>query len=81
MSGKFKFQAQDSFLEYFFWRFEKRITLSEKKQSLRGSFLQILWPSENMNFTRAQSEYRASQKITLPATCLSNRGPASEGSG
>ena len=31
---KFKFQAQDSFLEYFFlWRFEKRIPLSEKKDT------------------------------------------------
>ena len=31
---KFKFQAQDTFLEYFFFdigRFEKRIALSEKK--------------------------------------------------
>jgi hypothetical protein len=36
--GKFKFQAQDSFLEYFiffeFWRSEKRIALSEKKAPL-----------------------------------------------
>ena len=34
---KFKFQAQDSFLEYFFWRFgdlKKRIALSEKKPTL-----------------------------------------------
>jgi len=33
----FKFQAQDSFLEWFFWeigRFEKRISLSEKRQPL-----------------------------------------------
>ena len=33
MGGNFKFQPQDSFLEYFFWeigRFEKRISLSEK---------------------------------------------------
>ena len=34
VGGKFKFQAQDSFLEYFFWRFEKCITLSEKKPPL-----------------------------------------------
>ena len=37
MGGKFKFQAQDSFWEYFFWeigRFEKRISLSEKKAPL-----------------------------------------------
>ena len=34
---KFKFQAQDSYLEYFFLeieRFEKRIALSEKKPPL-----------------------------------------------
>ena len=37
IGGKFKFQAQDSFLEYFFseiWRSEKQIALSEKKPSL-----------------------------------------------
>ena len=32
---KFKIQVQDSFLEYFFWRFKKRIELSEKKATLR----------------------------------------------
>ena len=32
--GKFKFQVQDSFLEYFFWRFEKQIALSERKSPL-----------------------------------------------
>ena len=37
MGGDFKFQAQDSFLEYFFGeigRFEKQIALSEKKPPL-----------------------------------------------
>ena len=35
MDRNFKFQLQDSFLEYFFGgRFEKRITLSEKKPPL-----------------------------------------------
>ena len=37
MGGNFKFQAQDSSLEYFFGeigRFEKRIALSEKKPPL-----------------------------------------------
>ena len=37
--GKFKFQAQDSFSEYFFleiWRSKKRIALSEKKPPLVG---------------------------------------------
>ena len=40
MGGNFKFQVQDSFLEYLFleiWRFEKRIALSEKKAPLGGS--------------------------------------------
>ena len=40
MGGKFEFQVQDSFLEYFFleiWKFEKRITLSEKKPPLEAS--------------------------------------------
>ena len=36
---KFKFQDQDSDLEYFFWRFEKRIELSEKELPLQLSFL------------------------------------------
>ena len=37
MGGNFKLQAQDSFLEYFFWVigwFEKRISLSEKSRLL-----------------------------------------------
>jgi hypothetical protein len=37
MDGNFKFQAQDSFLEQYFWeigKFEKRISLSEKKAPL-----------------------------------------------
>jgi hypothetical protein len=37
IGGKFKFQVQDSDLEYFFleiWRFEKHISLSEKKPPL-----------------------------------------------
>ena len=41
MGGKFKFQAQDSFLEYFFleiWRSKKRIALSEKKPPLAVHF-------------------------------------------
>ena len=38
MGGNFKFQVQDSDLECVFfeiWRFEKRISLSEKKVPLR----------------------------------------------
>ena len=37
MGGNFKFQVQDSFLEYFLgeiWRFEKRVPFSEKKPPL-----------------------------------------------
>ena len=34
MGGKSKFQIQDSDLEYFSWRFEKHITLSETKVPL-----------------------------------------------
>ena len=34
MGGKFKFQAQDSDLEYLFWQCKKHITLSDKKQPL-----------------------------------------------
>ena len=37
MGGNFKFQVQDSDLEYFYleiWRFEKQITLSEIKKPL-----------------------------------------------
>ena len=33
MGGKFKFQVQDSDLEYLFWQCEKHITLSGKKKS------------------------------------------------
>ena len=39
MGGKFKFQAQDSDLEYLFWKFEKRIELSEKELPLQLRFL------------------------------------------
>ena len=34
MGGKFKFQVQDSDLEYLFWRFDRHIALSEKKLPL-----------------------------------------------
>ena len=34
MGGKFKFQVQDSDLEYLFWQCEKHIALSEKKPPL-----------------------------------------------
>ena len=41
IGGKFKFQVQDSDLEYIFleiWIFEKHIALSEKKSLLMSSF-------------------------------------------
>ena len=41
VNNLFKFQAQDSDLEYLFWRFEKRVALSEKKTPL---VLQIFQP-------------------------------------
>ena len=34
IGGKFKFQVQDSDLEYLFWQCEKHIALSEKKTPL-----------------------------------------------
>ena len=37
MGGKFKFQVQDSDLEYLFWRFDKHIALSEKKLPLAAT--------------------------------------------
>ena len=40
MGGKFKFQIQDSNLEYLFWRFDKHIILSEKKLPLPATNLQ-----------------------------------------
>ena len=41
MGGKFKFQVQDSDLEYLFWRFDKHIALSEKKLPLECHNLKI----------------------------------------
>ena len=43
MGGNFKFQVQDSFLEYCFfeiWRSKKRIALSEKKPPLEALLVQ-----------------------------------------
>ena len=45
IGGKFKFQVQDSDMEYFFlliWRFEKYIALSEKKKPLGVDFSSII---------------------------------------
>ena len=43
MGGKFKFQVQDSDFGFFFWRFDKQITPSEKKLPLVNIFF-CLWP-------------------------------------
>ena len=59
MGGNFKFQAQDSFLELFFWeigRFEKRISLSKKKAPL----------------VKACSEYLAIYNTHFPSLVLYN---------
>ena len=51
IGGKFKFQAQDSFLEYFFfeiWRSEKRIALSEKKPPL-SRIIELVQKKDKLN--------------------------------
>ena len=60
--GKFKFQVQDSFSEYFFfeiWRSKKRITLSEKKPPL-GAALSFWFTVEtelcNLKFPITQTK-------------------------
>ena len=43
LNMKFKFQVQDSFLNFFFeiWRFERRIALSEKKTPLENKVVTL----------------------------------------
>ena len=41
MGGKFKFQVQDSDLEYLFCRFDKHIALSEKKLPLDAGMYNV----------------------------------------
>ena len=43
MGGKFKFQLQDSDLEYLFWQCEKHMALSEKKPPLPGLGLPVYY--------------------------------------
>ena len=73
-----KFQAQDSDLEYFFWRFEKRIALSEKKPPLVRLFFHCIdldmLPEfkesiENGEITRVNSK---GKKIRRPRTMYSS---------
>ena len=52
MSGKFKFQVQDSDLEYLFWRFDKKFALSEKKATFIRpcqNILKWLWNDTKMD--------------------------------
>ena len=63
IGGKFKFQVQDSDLEYFFWRSEKLIALSEKKPPLVGRmygektfFLMVI-----LNFRRLKTSFQATR--------------------
>ena len=61
MGGKFKFQVQDSDLEYLFWRFDKPITLSEKKLTLeaeqfqRGLRCELIIEIDNMKIEEGDS--------------------------
>ena len=55
MSGKFKFQGQDSDLEYLFWQCETHIALSEKKPSLEGFCLKNK-KSNSYNFKIIQTK-------------------------
>ena len=63
MGGKFKFQVQDSDLEYFFleiWRFEKHIAFSEKKKHLYLSLAK-------------KREVRSTCEAHNPMTCVRDR--------
>ena len=60
MGRNFKFQAQDSFLEYFLGgkirRFVKQIALSEKKPPLKGQCASIFIPKISFQFQPAKFE-------------------------
>ena len=50
MGGNLKFQVQDSDLEYLFWRFEKQISLSDKKPPLGSNrMLLTAWKHPGRN--------------------------------
>ena len=61
MGRKFKFQVQDSDLEYLFWRFEKRITLSEKKPNLEDEELQFVYIC---SFLLGNSQFIGKQNVS-----------------
>ena len=52
MAGKFKFQVQDSDLEYLFWQCEKHIALSEKKPPLAREYFPIQTMKEKLVLTK-----------------------------
>ena len=57
MGGNFKFQVQDSDLEYYlFWRFEKRISLSDKKPPLTA-LAKIIFKKVNVQASRKSKSY------------------------
>ena len=62
LSLKFKFQVKDSFLDYSFWRFEKRIALSEKKPPLEGTY--------NQDFTKIVGPYIQSRLSTVKQSSM-----------
>ena len=58
MGGKFKFQVQDSDLEYLSWQCEKHIALSEKKPPLVLYFVLL-----QLDFT-VKMFYKSSLKMS-----------------
>ena len=55
IGGKFKFQVQDSDLEWFFleiWRFEKNIALSEKKATYSFLVHKIIMEIGELSITK-----------------------------
>ena len=77
MGGNFKFQVQDSFLEYFFfeiWRSKKRISLSGKKPPLLILPFFSIRPKETF-YTKLilmvnQDELSSSSLSVLTIKCL-----------
>ena len=59
MGGKFKFQVQDSDLEYLFWRFDRHIALSEKKLPLVRPWKN----AQNNKYTLSVASSRIQSKI------------------
>ena len=66
IGGKFKFQVQDSDLEYLFWQCEKHIALSEKKPPLGPTIFKI--PQPNWQYCVYWKDYRTFQPRTTIST-------------